>query len=65
MVVTESTYLTPKELALKLKIGRNKTYDLLKEPGFPAYRIGSEYRIPEDELLEWLNSQCRRQRGGQ
>lgn len=37
--------LTPKELADRLKIGRDKAYALIKSSSFPSIQIGGRYRI--------------------
>ena len=48
--------LTPKDLAEKLKIGRDKAYLLIKNPSFPAIQIGNRYIVTEQALGEWLVS---------
>ena len=48
--------LTAKDLAEKLRIGRDKAYLLIKSPSFPAIRIGSRYIVTEQALGEWLAS---------
>lgn len=34
-------------------VGKNKAYALLKSPGFPAFRIGRNYLVNEDDLYRW------------
>lgn len=46
--------LTPVDVQNYLRIGRTKTYDLLKQKPFPVLIIGSSLRIPRDSFLGWL-----------
>jgi excisionase family DNA binding protein len=50
--------LTVKEMQDYLKIGKTKAYELINSVGFPAYKISTTYRIPLNELNEWLDT-CR------
>ncbi len=34
--------------------GRNKAYELMKSPGFPAIRIGKNLYVSKEELEKWL-----------
>ena len=38
-------------------IGGNKLYALVKEPGFPAIRIGKRYYVMADKVNEWMEKQ--------
>ena len=38
--------LTPTDIQKHLKIGRNKTYQLIQLSSFPKIKIGNTYRIP-------------------
>lgn len=40
-----------------LQVSRSKAYELIKIEGFPAYRVGSEFRMFKSELVEWLKTQ--------
>ena len=42
------------ELADQLGISLPKAYELVKEPDFPAIRIGTRILIPTDAFREWL-----------
>ena len=39
---------------------RDTMYHIMKEPGFPAYKIGGRTRIGEDELEVWVKKQRKR-----
>lgn len=46
--------LNVKELQSRLRIGRDKSYALMRSKGFPSIKIGSRYYVEEDALLAWL-----------
>ena len=46
--------LTRLEVQERLKIGRNKFYQLAKSPYFPQVRIGKKIYVPSDALEEWI-----------
>lgn len=46
--------LTPEMLAQILMLGRNTTYELLRNGEIESIRIGRQYRITKDALLEYL-----------
>lgn len=48
--------LTSREIQEKLRIGRNTLYELLKDPGFPAYKIGKKYYASEEAIDNWILS---------
>ena len=37
-----------------LKIGRNKTYELLKTNAISSFKIGRNYRIPKSEVVKYI-----------
>ena len=47
------------ELQVALGIGRSKAFELTRQPGFPAVRIGRRILIPVDALDEWLAEQVK------
>lgn len=47
------------ELAAVLGIGRSKAFELTRQPGFPAVRIGRRILIPVDALDKWLAEQVK------
>lgn len=50
----EVKVLTVKELSNVLRLGRDKTYALIKSPGFPSICIGKRYIVTEQALNSWL-----------
>lgn len=52
--------LTPEDIMRHLKIGRNKTYQLLQVPSFPKIKIGNAYRIPKDMYKKWISDNVRK-----
>ena len=47
--------LTPIDIMNHLKLGRNRTYDLIKLSSFPKIKIGNTYRIPKDKYIKWVS----------
>lgn len=48
--------LSPKDVAVILGVSRNTAYEVLHRRGFPALRVGKQYRVPRDKFMIWLNS---------
>lgn len=48
--------LTPKEVAIYLKISPAKVYAWMKSGKMPSLTIGRNKRIRYSDLLEWLDS---------
>ena len=46
--------LTIEDVQKILNIKKTKAYQLVNTPGFPALRIDSMVRIPEDKLEDWI-----------
>ena len=40
-----------------LKVSRTKLWQLVKEGGLPAYRIGGDFRYRKSEIDAWLQAQ--------
>lgn len=62
--MTKRTYLTIRQTAELLQIGRSKAYALTVEwertggcAGIPFVWVGNQKRVPEDVLMEWLDKQ--------
>ncbi len=53
-----NTLLTVQDIAKLLKIGKNTAYELVRQPGFPAIKIGSRIKTTEALLNEWLTKQA-------
>ena len=49
--------LTPSDIAAVLGISRNTAYEVIHSEGFPAFRVGKQYRISSERFLDWLNGQ--------
>jgi len=49
-----STLMTVDEVAEYLKIGKNRTYDLLRDKKIKALRIGTVWRIPKQAVEEYI-----------
>lgn len=46
--------LTPADVMKILRLGRNKTYDLIASGALPVIRFGRAIRIPRAALEEWI-----------
>lgn len=57
------TYLTVKEVARRLAVGRTTIYELIAKRELVAIRIGRARRIPESALERWLAQQIEDQGG--
>ena len=55
----ESLLLTPRELGRLLKLGRNKTYELLASGAIPVIRFGRAIRIPRTAVERWVAEQTK------
>ena len=53
----EPLAFTIPEVAVRLRIGRNKVYDLIAKQGMPAATIGGVLRVPAESLKMWLKEQ--------
>lgn len=47
------------QLSKELHIGINKSYALIKEPGFPSVRIGGRFYVLTDKIEEWFNEKIK------
>lgn len=50
--------LTPEEVSEVLRIGMNRTYDLLRTGKLKAFREGRIWKIPKVSLLEYIATRC-------
>lgn len=46
--------MTIKDMEEFLQISRSKAYELIKVEGFPVYKVGSEFRMLKNELIDWM-----------
>jgi excisionase family DNA binding protein len=59
MGMDEQLLLTPKEAQKVLRLGKNKTYELIARGGIPVIRFGRAIRIPRAALEEWIRKQAK------
>ncbi len=50
--------MSVEQMADELAIGRNVAYQLIKQPGFPAFMIGRRVLINRKGLQLWIDKQC-------
>lgn len=48
--------LTTEDLQELLKISERRAKALMRAEGFPSIRIGMDYRVEEEALMEWLKT---------
>lgn len=48
-------FLTPEELSTVLKVNVATIHKLIKEKQLKAFRVGRQYRIPQEELDTFLS----------
>lgn len=53
-------YLTPEEVAEKLKVSEKAIKDWLRAGTIPGTKIASLWRIPKADLEAWLESRTQR-----
>jgi len=59
MYNNELKVLTVAEVAKRLKIGRNKVYELFNQRDFPSFKLGKNLRVSEPAFEEWLLNQSK------
>lgn len=47
--------LTPMDVAKVLGVSRNTAYEVVHSKGFPAFKVGNQYRIQRDKLFQWMD----------
>lgn len=58
--MSEPLFVSPREAARILGIGRTETYRLLHIGELPHLRVGRNYRIPRTALEAFAQALCRR-----
>lgn len=48
--------VTPDDLQMMLKIGRNSVYDLLRNKLIKSIRVGKKYIIPKANVIDFLKT---------
>ena len=51
--------LTVKDVQERLKLGKNNTYKLISQKGFPKITIGRKILIPEQEFEKYIMNHVR------
>lgn len=46
------------EMAEELRISRPNAYELTRQPGFPAFRVGKRLVVNRAALQRWMDAQC-------
>jgi len=59
-----SDLMTVDDLREYLRVGRNKAYEVLKDPCFPKVKIGRGYRTRKCWVDEWLDNSASYPREG-
>ena len=57
--VDDLEVLTVAEVASLLRIGRNLAYEMIAEGRLPHVRIGHRIVVPRQQLMNWLEAECR------
>ena len=51
--------LKVEDVARILGVGRNTAYNIIRQKGFPAVRVGEKrVVVPRDRFLQWLNEKA-------
>ena len=58
-MTTERIALNVSEAAALLGISRPTMYQLMKRPGFPAFKVGTRTLISKAALLRWVDEQAK------
>jgi len=53
-----SMLLTVRDVAVALRLGRTRTYALLRSGEIPVIRVGRAVRVPRDGLHRWIEEHC-------
>jgi excisionase family DNA binding protein len=53
-----SMLLTVRDVAAALRLGRTRTYALLRSGEIPVIRVGRALRVPRDGLSRWIEEHC-------
>ena len=50
--------LTVDETAEELNVSRPTAYELVRQEGFPAFRIGQRILVSREGLQRWIDARC-------
>lgn len=59
MLEQYETILVPEEICEILRIGQNEVYKMLKNKEIAAYKVGKTWRIPKQNLINYIHSKIR------
>ena len=48
-------FLNAETVAKVLGVSISSGYELMREPGFPALRVGNRIVIPKERFIQWVN----------
>ncbi len=48
-------FLNAETVAKALGVSISSGYELMREPGFPALRVGNRIVIPKERFIQWVN----------
>lgn len=54
-------FLNAETVAELLGIAMSSTYELMKEPDFPALHVGNRLIVPKEKFKEWVDKQTSRE----
>jgi len=60
----EMIYLTPEEVAKKLRVTTWTIYNLIKRGELPAFRVGAQWRIPQEEVNAMIERSVNKKKEG-
>lgn len=49
--------ISVKEMREYLRCSNQKAYELIRTKDFPAFKVGSTYRIRKEDFIIWINNQ--------
>lgn len=61
MPIVPSMPMTVEATMYELHISRKTAYELVKQKGFPAFRIGNRILVNREGLQRWIDQQCQEQ----
>ena len=57
--MADNKLLTIPDVMEILHCSKSTVYKLVKDPDFPAFKIGRDYRVREDELMKWIDERAK------
>ncbi len=59
--IIPSMTMTVEAMMKELPVSRKTAYELVKQKGFPAFRIGNRILVNREGLQRWIDQQCQEQ----